>query len=73
MNIDYPLAVGVLALAVATPSLFQAIWGKPKIAFKQNAKDVSDTCYLNIDIRNIPISNSFLKWMGVHRSGSFHY
>jgi hypothetical protein len=54
-------------LAVATPSILQRLWGRPKIKieFENGVKEMDR--FLPVYLSNPPIKNKFLKRLGVRR------
>jgi hypothetical protein len=63
------IAIGVVALMMAAPPLFQMIWGKPKVSAKFEVSNLEPSggkqlrCYIS----NTPVQNRFLNAMGVVR------
>jgi hypothetical protein len=62
------IVLGVIAITMATPPLLQMIWGRPKLEIGQADPIVADNHkMLFIMITNIPVTNRFLKFLGVER------
>lgn len=65
------LVISILALVVAAmtlPTMFQMVWGKPKIAQRFVAVDEPLSITLVCEVRNEPIRNGILKRLGIRRS-----
>lgn len=61
------LVVAVVAAKVAVSSALQMIWGKPDIEVIIETRDVNNGTSLFFSLRNKPITNHFLRAMGVYR------
>ncbi len=64
------LVVGLVALAVAImaiPTIFQMLFGRPNLSFEADEFTGPDGKILVIAIKNEPVKNKFLLWMGVER------
>ncbi len=71
MGVGEWLGVAGVALAVvALPTVFQMLAGRPKIEFGFSEILTHDTKLLRIEIRNRPVSNAFLKFLGVRRDSA---
>jgi hypothetical protein len=61
------VALGVAAIVMAAPPLFQMFFGRPRLAFEAQDFTGSDGRILVIAIKNPPIRNRFLRSIGVER------
>ena len=67
------IGIGTVALAMATPPLFQMFWGRPNITFQFTRLENSVDTLLLAHIYNYPVTNRFLSGMGVRRDEAhFH-
>ncbi|MFC0240382.1 hypothetical protein [Rhodopseudomonas telluris] len=65
------IVIGLWALAMAAPPLFQMIWGKPNVSIELKKSDLSGRgvqirCYIS----NKPVTNRFLRTIGVVRQAT---
>lgn len=71
MGVGEWLGIAAVALAVmALPTVLQMFAGRPKITFGFSEILTHDTKLLRIEIRNLPVSNAFLKFCGVRRDNA---
>ena len=59
------IVIGVLAIAMAIPPLFQMMFGRPNLAFEADEFTGPEARILVLAIKNPPVRNKFLRWMGV--------
>lgn len=63
-----PLAVGVVALALAVSPALQMFYGKPQLFVGNGTRDLGNKTALQCWIFNFPIKNKWLKKIGVKRA-----
>ena len=64
------LFAGIIALGLALmalPTVFQMIWGRPRMAIDYNIRELEGGRVLQCTIQNIPIRNKILRTLGVRR------
>jgi len=62
--------ISIIALVVAImalPTIFQMIWGKPKLMILFGVKEIPDGKILQCELVNPPIRNKLLKRLGIRR------
>ncbi len=64
------IVLGVAALAMAAPPLFQMMFGRPELTFEADDFTGPDGRILVIAIKNPPVANRFLRHIGVEREAS---
>ncbi|TAJ78947.1 hypothetical protein EPO44_19725 [bacterium] len=72
-QMDLSLIVGLIALVMAIvtlPTAFQMYGGKPTIHVQANSDDINSVRVLRYFVRNKPITNSFLNFLGVIRQST---
>ncbi len=62
------LVVGIVAMVMAAPPFFQMIYGRPKIRIRFDSTVERGVNLLLCNIYNLPVTNFFLKMLGVTRS-----
>jgi hypothetical protein len=62
--------LGVLAIVMAIPPLFQMFFGRPKLTFEADDFTGPDGRILVINAKNDPVRNRFLRWLGVEREST---
>jgi hypothetical protein len=56
-----------VAVAMAIPPLFQMMFGRPRLTFEADEFTGPEARILVLAIKNQPVKNRFLKWLGVER------
>lgn len=64
----FVISLCALVVAVMTlPTVFQMLWGKPRIKYRFGKTDDKDGMVLSCELINKPITNHILKILGVRR------
>jgi len=61
------LVIGILALLVGLLTVSRMMWSSPKLKFTFTIEDMEKLRYYDCEIHNVPITNKFLRKMGVRR------
>jgi len=61
------IALGLAAIAMAIPPLFQMLFGRPRLSFEADDFTGPEGRILVIAIKNAPVANKFLRALGVER------
>lgn len=64
------MALGVAAIIMAAPPLFQMLFGRTRLTFEADDFTGTDARILVIAIKNPPVNNRFLRLIGVERETS---
>lgn len=63
------VGLGVVAIAMAAPPLFQMMWGRPSLALSYASMTEQGARLLLVKVHNRPIRSAFLRRLGVKRDG----
>jgi hypothetical protein len=61
------IVLGLVAIAMATPPLFQMLWGRPRLHLAVDDFTGPDGKMLLVTIKNLRVENGFLRKIGVER------